>query len=535
VATPPETPPRFLHSAPSASLLPVRYVPVLLLLCACGGPDQVSGSEPADSSGRGVLVVAVDALRWDHTSFAGYDRDTTPQLAAWFADHGTVFADTWSPGPNLLPAHVALLTGCDPTLARRPPVVLSDGSTLPPVTDWFIPPGMPTLAEEFLAEGWSTGAFVDHGLLEERRGFERGFRDFVGEGGGRGEDWHPLLQGVGRRFLDWYEALDQDDDWFAYVHFNDLEARWSERWQRHGPKLEPRYDPRPELDFVPPVSLRSPAYFTLPASRQLAGSPSLGAYEAHYDTALGWLDGNLRRLITMLDETRGLDRTTVVIVGTYGIGFGEGGLLVQSGSLSSCDLHVPLLILPAPDLGCIEGQRVGELVGLADVAPTLLALNGLRVPAGMQGASLVPLLRGRGGAVHDALFASHSITEGFSVTTTEYQYATWDPASRGPGVPEALSWYGSPRSRGDDLEGEQRGVRVLVPRGVPAWNWLDGELAPGVENPIAEDLHALGVSWFADMDRALEVLHPSPWNEHARTPGIIEDLRAKGLIGDDLP
>ncbi len=496
------------------------YLSWLTLLAACGAFEG-----PPEQAGRGVLVIAVDALRWDHTSFANYGRDTMPRLAEWFEQEGVVFTDAWSAGPQILPAHIALLTGCDPTVARRPEVVLSDGRRLPPVTDWFVPELVPTLADEFLGDGWHTAAFVDHVFLEERRGVERGFREFEGVSRGWGTDTKSGLAGVAKRFVGWAGDLDDDEDWFAYVHFNDLEAMWSERWRRDGPGLAVRFGPRPDLDYVPPVALRSPCYFALPASRMLEGSPTLGEYEVQYDSALWWLDRNLRRLIGMLDQRGRLDRTTIVIVGTFGLGFGEAGLLVDSGTLAPVDLRVPLLVRPAPELGIEAGARIDELVGHADLAPTLLALHGLATPAGMHGKSLVPLLRGRAEPVHDALFASHSITPGFSVVTEERHYVWWDPRGRGQGGALTQSWYGEPRP--DDTDG----VRISVSRSRPARLWLAGEVT--AQDPLGLELHAKGEAWYEDLDRARHVLHPSTWNAEARSEEVLEDLRSKGLIAEE--
>ena len=48
------------------------------LPCATG-----CGPRPSDAPhGRGVLVIAIDALRADHLSASGYDRETTPVLEA---------------------------------------------------------------------------------------------------------------------------------------------------------------------------------------------------------------------------------------------------------------------------------------------------------------------------------------------------------------------------------------------------------------------------------------------------------------------
>lgn len=492
-----------------------------LLVVACGASESDGAPRQA---GRGVLVIAVDALRYDHTNFGGYDRDTTPRLQEWFEGKGVVFADAWSPGPSILPAHVSLLTGCDPSLALRPDVILSDGSLQPPITDWYLPAGMPTIADEFLGAGWRTSAFLDHMFLEERRGIERGFREFE-----EAESWNderqPYLSGVAARFFDWVDDLEDEEDWFSYVHFNDLEARWTDRWLRQGPSLPPRYDPRPELDYLPAIASRSPTFFALPASRLIGERQTLAEYEVHYDTTLRWLDTSLRRLLGMLDDRGYLRRTTVVITGTYGVGFGESGLLVESGGYSPADLHVPLLLRPANRSGIESGRRVEGLVSLADVGPTLLALNGLPIPDGMHGKNLIPLMRGDLESVREMLFASHGLMRGVAVVTETHQYAWFDPRSGRFAKHLAASWYGNSRDHSDG------GVRVLVDREAPASEWLSGVRSDLGSDPVAGPLHAAAEAWYSDLDRARQVLHPTPWNEDARTPQIIRELQARGLLG----
>ncbi len=469
-----------------------------------------------------MLLIAIDALRYDHTSFSNYDRVTTPKLEALFQRQGVIFTDAWSPAPRLLPAHIALLTGCDPSVAREPEIELSDGTRQAPLIDWRVPATVPTLAEEFLGQGWHTAAFVDDPALQDRRGVDRGFRDF--QAVGPWTDNAQFLRGVGQRFFDWLDALDEDENWFAYVHFNDLESMWSVRWNRHAPELMESFEPRPELDYVPPVAARRPAFFALPLTRVRAGAQALGEYEADYDTALQWLDTNLRRLITMLGDRDRLGDTTIVITGTYGLSFGESGLVLDSGTLSPVDLHVPLLLRPARRLGLAGGQRIDQLVSLTDVAPTLLALHGIKPPRGMHGINLVPLLRGTAPLERDRLYAGYGLVDGFSVITEEQQYTFWNPRSQGGGSALALSWYGD--------SGQEGGSRFLFDRRKPAREWLASELEGDTQG--AAELQADGERWSALMESVRQVLHPTSWNREARGTAVIDDLRRRGLIGDGL-
>lgn len=104
------------------------------------------------------------------------------------------------------------------------------------------------------------------------------------------------------------------------------------------------------------------------------------------DRVVGQIQAQLQRLGVA-------DNTIIIYSSDNGILHGEHG---YGGKCLLYDpsIRVPLIIqdprLPAER----RGRRVKDLVISADVAPTLLELCGLTVPASMQGRSLGPLLRG---------------------------------------------------------------------------------------------------------------------------------------------
>ncbi len=57
-----------------------------------------------------IFFIVVDTLRNDHTSVAGYTRDTTPNLAQ-FAQTACVFGNTYSAAPWTLPSFASILSG----------------------------------------------------------------------------------------------------------------------------------------------------------------------------------------------------------------------------------------------------------------------------------------------------------------------------------------------------------------------------------------------------------------------------------------
>lgn len=478
-------------------------------------------------TGRGVLVIVVDGLRFDHTSLGEYDRDTTPKLREMAKSEGVLFNNAWSAAPNLIPAHVALLTGCDPAVALRPNVILSDGARLPPLTNWFVPQGAPRLAREFLAHGWHTAAFVDHAHISERRGFDDGFREFVDVGGDISDAQRDVgLSGVTRRFYRWVSSLSPAEDWMAYVHWHDLVAMWDDHpWETDLPEgaVAGSFELRPELDYVPPVGESEPTFFALPPSRVEHGQPSLAAYERYYDVAIrSRLDRNLARLFATLDMDGRWDQTSVLVVGSFGMGFGESGMLVDTGTYTQVDLHVPVILRPAPGLGVPTGSVQSALVSLVDLAPTLLDLVEIPVPAGMHGHSLMPLLRGEQTVIRERAFAAHGPYGGAALIENDLFFSRHGPGVRGPDH-LAQSWFGDVRGhRGEYLEllqDRQPGVDLGLGGALP-------------ERQEAKRLRTIVVEYGSRMESVREVLHPSAWNLEKRTPQIVRELQAAGLVGE---
>ncbi len=350
-------------------------------LCFALGGCGVPGG--GGDAGAGVLLVVVDGLRADHLSALGYDRPTTPTLDLMAAE-GVTFSETFAAAPLLQPSHASLLTGSDPFLARRFAPGEFEGLE---ERNWRIPAQVPHLAAEFLSAGWRTAAFVDDPLLDPVFGFGVGFQRYdLPDEEELASDGH--ARKLCARFLGWLRTLDRDASWFATVHLADLERSWAEpqsTWEEYFPA-------RPELSDVPPVGSNDAVLFSVPYSRWRRGAHTLGEYEAAYDGHLRKLDDELRELFAGLRQIGRWREASVVVVGSFGVQFGEAGLLLRSGRYSMADLHVPWLIRPREDKLAPElrGRRVEALASLMDVAPTLLDFEGIARPLGMLGVSQVP-------------------------------------------------------------------------------------------------------------------------------------------------
>lgn len=404
------------------------------LVLACALLAACSPERAEDAPRRGVLLVAIDGLRADHVACYGYDRATTPELDA-LARAGVRFDAAFSTAPAILQSNAALLTGCDPLVARRqlPPDVTGGALTF-----WSVPKAAPFLAQEFLRHGFATAAFVDHPQLGKAFGFARGFQEF--QGLERGSSTAPediCAEALFGRLERWLDERDEREPWFAYVHLGGLERVW---WESD-PAYDTYFQPRAGLDLVPPVGDAARLYHALPRARWSGGVRTLGEYEAEYDGALRRLDTALGRCVGELRAAGRLDSTTIVVVGTRGLSFGESGLVLDTGTLSDADLRVPLVIRPAAGARFAPGLATRSLASLIDVAPTLLQLAGIPVTSAMQGVSLVEALGDAQAVTRPYAFARCGYQSGWVVFGARYCLEMSEPWRAQDGV-LVSSWYG---------------------------------------------------------------------------------------------
>src|SRR5262249_15136849 len=154
---------------------------------------------------------------------------------------------------------------------------------------------------------------------------------------------------------------------------------------------------------VPPVSAQDrydqPAVFARLSERDVQG------IQAAYYTSLSFVDYQVGRLLRGLDESGLAGETIVAYTGDNGYMLGQHGRF-EKPCFYEPAVRVPLILrwpghLPA-------NRRVGDLVELVDVMPTVLHLIQIAAPRGLHGIDLVPLLQGTPGAKgHEVVFSEY--------------------------------------------------------------------------------------------------------------------------------
>lgn len=140
-----------------------RVLPLSWAVGACA--DRPADPHPS------IVLVAIDTVRWDHTSLAGYPRDTTPSLARFASLPGArTFERAYTPAAWSLPAYASIFTGTEIATHR-----VGFGAA-------SLDTAIPTLAEVLQAYGYRTGAFSSGPHLDPDTALGRGFAMYAHEG-----------------------------------------------------------------------------------------------------------------------------------------------------------------------------------------------------------------------------------------------------------------------------------------------------------------------------------------------------------------
>lgn len=342
-----------------SSLIPAMgalVVAACLLAVGCAGGDRDAATARPDSSARAVILIAVDGLRGDRFGAHG-GAVATPSIDA-MAESASRFDWCFAQAPDPAASFASLLTGLYPTTSG----VLEAGDRLPDVAV--------TLAEALSAAGLSTAAFVEGAPGGDDFGLRQGFSVYEAsaEPGAAAKQW--LRDHAGESFLlvlrGWSVGLDASLG--TAIEGVEPPAGFAERLQ---------------------VALAS-ARTDQPTELEPA---DLDYLRLVYALRVGAADRALGELRAELEELGLAGRATVILTGTAGLDLRQHGP-TGAQSLHATVTRVPLMLSIAGGRGA--GQTVDKIVELVDLMPTILELQGVAVPAGVQGASVLPIIDGTG-------------------------------------------------------------------------------------------------------------------------------------------
>jgi choline-sulfatase len=278
-----------------------------------------------------VVLITLDSTRADRMGFLGAHSGLTPSLDGT-ARQGMIFAQAYAQAPATVASDATILTGTYPQTHRASEFAVPLSTTLP-----YLPDLLHT-------SGYRTAAFVGSILLDPRngpfQGYDRGF-DVYDAGFHLPQRAESRFQSVERhgdqvvtRATNWL-ATNKQQPFFLWVHLQDA----------HAP------------------------------------------YTTSYERAVAATDAALGKLVSFLRSQSLYDDALIVITSSQGESLGAHGEETHSIFLYDETIHVPLVLkLPKSQMA---GKQIKNRARLLDIAPTVLAVAGVPIPAQMQGQSLM--------------------------------------------------------------------------------------------------------------------------------------------------
>ncbi|MCE2395222.1 sulfatase [Candidatus Poribacteria bacterium] len=148
--------------------------------------------------------------------------------------------------------------------------------------------------------------------------------------------------------------------------------------------------------FPEPGPDEDPRYCLPPAP--IPDTPENRYDMAAYKASARILDNSIGAVLDALDEN-GLAENTLVICTT------DHGLAFPSMKCNLTDHGIGVMLIMRGPGGFTGGKVCDAMVSHIDVLPTICDLLDIVVPKGVQGSSMVPLIRGEMESVHDEIFA----------------------------------------------------------------------------------------------------------------------------------
>jgi arylsulfatase A-like enzyme/uncharacterized membrane protein YbhN (UPF0104 family) len=351
----------------------VAVVAVLTGGSADAASDRQARATPPALAGD-LLVIVVDTLRADALPSYGHEKGSTPHLDA-FAEDAIRFDQFFTNSSWTRPSFASILTGRFASSHN----VMAKADAL---SDELV-----TLPEALQEAGYGTAGFVTNYNVAPFFNFHQGFDEYTYLEpdyvlGADDTASKLLLVQVLRRVV---EKVRGTQPGLAYQDAETVNGAVFE-WLDGAPGS-------PFFLFVAYMDPHDP-YFAHPyagegysrAANQQPDPKDAPRMRALYDGEITYWDGHFGKLVADLKERGLYDDMTIVVTSDHGEEFLDHGGFWHGTTLYDEQVRVPLFVkLPSNAQG---GTVVRHWVQSVDLMPSLLTMNGVPVPEGVQGGDL---------------------------------------------------------------------------------------------------------------------------------------------------
>jgi len=332
-----------------------------------------------------IILISMDALRWDRTGVSGNPDGLTPNLDQ-FAEEAVVFHDATSASPWTLPSHMSVWTGRWPSVHRvtnklRP---LSGGQ----MVETSLSAGIETYPDLLIRSGRKAAGFTGGAGVQGKYGFGRDFETYLDDRYFGGLDYSipPALQ--------WLKNH-TDTPLFLFLHGYDVHGQYDlpksqvDAIADYDGTLDGSKGEQAKLREKGLENIKDPGD---PAHLHGTLNEADTAFLAKvYDGKVRLADERVGAFISQLKALGLYDRSIIILMSDHGDEFMEHGGLDHGATLYQEQLRVAMMIR-FPGFG--RRHDIRTPVRTVDLFPTVFDTLGLDGPRNVDGKSLLPLMRG---------------------------------------------------------------------------------------------------------------------------------------------
>lgn len=364
------TPLFFYLELPSLSLNIKLFLSLLFILFFPGRGFSLASSIKSFNAKPNVLLITIDSLRPDHMGIYGYPLPTTPHIDK-IASEGILFKNAFTQGGWTSPAMISVFTSMYPnvhTVEARP--------------DRF-PCAKNSLLQKWIEAGYNVPGVEK--VVKENNYSNLGFQirkdyafDLVSL-----KNW--IKKNRSKPFFSWYHINKT-----PHLPYNP-EKPFDTLFLPKGFSFTPSI--RTRLEKIKKNMLISKDSLTLQYD-------DIVPIKALYDGEVRMADNVVFEIYTFLAQEGLLDNTILVITADHGEELMDHGFIGHAstslnGTLYNEIIHVPLILRYPPEFPKGKRQTVEDVVESIDIVPTLMEIAEVPGYKGVQGRSLLKLLRGK--------------------------------------------------------------------------------------------------------------------------------------------
>jgi arylsulfatase A-like enzyme len=356
-----------------------------------GKPEEPSSAPAPDfdyaarAKDLNVIWIDVDSLRFDRTGAGG--SALTPNIDA-LAKEAVVFTNTTSAASWTVPSTMAMFTARWPTrhgvINKLAPNPEGGEPVFARLAD-----DIPTLPESLVAAGWTAAAFTGGAGTQAKFGYGRGFSTYLDDKPFAGMDYS------GPPAAEWLKA-NKDGHFFLFFHGYDVHGQHPLVGMKERDAV-PDYQGALDGTIEEQAKLREQGLSAIVNPGDAADLTKVLSAEdtrflaAVYDAKVKEADARVGQFLATVKEQGLFDKSIVILLADHGEEFMEHGYIDHGATICEHQVHVPMMIrFPGG-----EGARVvSDPVRSIDVLPTVLDALGVKPPEGIDGRSLIPLIRG---------------------------------------------------------------------------------------------------------------------------------------------